>query len=61
MIRFKDQGICWEKRSNKWVARINSDKKTIWLGRFKDKTKAAEIYNQAALRYHGQFARLNQI
>lgn len=30
------------------------------LGRFIDKKEAARAYNQAAIKHHGEFARLNK-
>lgn len=44
-----------------WVVRIKSDGKTYHIGSFKDVIKAAKAYNAAALRYHREFARLNEI
>ena len=46
-----------------WFARIKvKDKeKPIYLGFFKDKVEAAKAYNEAALKYHGEFAYQNPI
>ncbi len=52
-------GVFLEKRSNRWVARIVHHKKRIWLGRFDSEIDAAKAYDKAALKYHGEFARLN--
>ncbi len=46
---------------NKWVARIMFNNKTKYLGVFINKEDAAKAYNEAALKYHGEFARLNII
>ena len=40
---------------------IKGNKKNIFLGSFKDKKDAAKAYNEAAIKYHGEFARLNII
>jgi len=46
---------------NKWQGRIEVEGKKINLGLFNNAVDAAEAYNQAAIKYHGEFARLNQI
>lgn len=53
------KGVYWYNK--KWVAQIKVNAKQIYLGRFKDKEQAAEAYNKAAKKYHGEFARLNNI
>lgn len=35
--------------------------KKVMLGRFKTEREAYMAYNLAAIKYHGEFARLNQI
>lgn len=44
-----------------WQAKIQVDKKQIYLGFFDSEEKAAVAYNEAAKKYHGEFANLNQI
>lgn len=46
---------------NKWRAYIKIKDKFISLGGFSDKKEAARIYNDAAIKYHGEFALLNVI
>lgn len=40
-------------------ARITAFGKSISLGIYKDPMVAAQAYNEAALKYHGEFAKLN--
>lgn len=44
-----------------WVAHITKNGVCKNLGRFKTQEQAAKAYNEAALKYHGEFALLNQI
>jgi hypothetical protein len=57
--RFK--GVCWVKKLSKWMARIKVDGESIYLGVFSSEIEAAEAYNEAALKYFGEFALLNVI
>lgn len=43
--------------SRPWVADIRKDRKTIHLGRFASQEEAAAAYRDAAIKYHGEFAR----
>ena len=54
-------GIHYHKRDLVWEAQIKTQKKQIYLGRFKIEKEAALAYNKAALKYHGEFANLNII
>ncbi|KKL21312.1 hypothetical protein LCGC14_2446720 [marine sediment metagenome] len=53
------KGVAWHKRSKKWIARITVDKKIIHLGYFNDEESAARVYDKAAKKYFGEFARIN--
>jgi len=55
--RFK--GVTLNKRNNKWYARIKYKGKQIWLGSFVSEIDAARAYDEAAKKYHKEFARLN--
>lgn len=45
----------------KYRARVSFDGRRIHLGYFETAIDAAKAYNAAAIKYHGDFARLNQI
>jgi hypothetical protein len=55
------KGVFWSKKSNKWVACVRVDKKTINLGKFLCKVEAAKAYNDGALFHHGEFANVNNV
>lgn len=44
-----------------WVAGIQVNKTKIYLGCFKNEIDAAKAYNDAAVKYHGEFANINII
>lgn len=50
-----------EHRKDKWVARIAVDGKRIHLGYFNSEEEAALAYNNAAMKYFGEFANLNKL
>jgi hypothetical protein len=52
-------GVSFNKDSDKWSAKITYQYKQIWLGYFNSETDAARTYDRAAIKYHGEFARLN--
>lgn len=55
------KGLFWDKERNKWQVKITFRYKNIHLGRFDNKNDAIQAYNQAALKYFGEFARINSI
>ncbi len=57
--RFK--GTTWRKGAHSWMARIVIDGKNKYLGDFKDERDAAIKYNEAAKKYFGEFALLNEV
>ena len=57
--RFK--GVVWRKKSQKWQSRIHIDGATKYLGAFFNEGDAAMAYNDAALKYHRDFACLNAV
>jgi len=59
------KGVNWKKPGGKknpyghWCARISVESKRIQLGYFSTAEEAARVYDQAAQKYFGEFARLN--
>ena len=52
-------GVYFNKTKRLWASSIKSHGKRIWLGYFKSEVDAARAYDRAAIKYHGEFARLN--
>ena len=57
----KYKGVSWDKSVKKWRAKAMLDKKTRNLGVFDCEHEAALVYNQFALKHHGEYARFNQV
>lgn len=55
------KGVSWHKQRSKWAAQIHVKGKHISLGLHEDDKDAARAYNDAAIKYFGEFARLNDI
>ena len=55
------KGVYQHKQSHQWQARIGLNGKSIFLGLFRNIKEAALMYNQAARKYHGKFAQINNI
>ncbi len=53
------KGVTWNKRFKKFQARIGSNGKYRSLGYYMDPKEAALAYDNAAEKYHGEFARKN--
>lgn len=53
------KGVFWHKGAKKWMAQIMVNGKSKYLGLHATKELAAMKYNEAALQYFGEFARLN--
>lgn len=53
------KGVSWDKRSQRWVARIHSKHgKYLWLGSFVTEREAYDAYCVAATSEHGSFLRV---
>ena len=55
------KGVHFNKERNVYQSYINVNRKHIYLGAFNCQINAAEAYNTAAIRYHGEFANLNKV
>jgi hypothetical protein len=53
------RGVSFSKRKQKFFAAIRANGKKTWLGYFKTEIDAARAYDEAAKKYHEEFARLN--
>jgi hypothetical protein len=45
--------------NEKWLAQIRFNGRSIYLGTYASKIQAAKAYDKAAVRYYGEFAKLN--
>lgn len=57
----KYKGVWWDKYRNKWKVGIVVSRRLKNIGRFDTEAQAALAYNEAALKYFGEFAWLNTI
>lgn len=55
------KGVVFDRLRNKWRAEICVEKKRKYLGRFDTAEEAALAYNQASIKYHGEFGYINNI
>ncbi len=55
----KYKGVNWKKEARKWIVRIGVNGKQKQVGYFKDEIQAAKAYDEAAKKYHKEFAALN--
>lgn len=55
------KGVHVSGTPGRWRVNITANGQIYHIGWFNDVIKAAKAYNRAAVRYHGEFARLNKI
>ena len=55
------KGVSWQRQLKKWHVRIQIGGSAKFLGYFISKKDAERIYNRAAKKYFGKFAKLNKI
>jgi hypothetical protein len=53
------KGVSWSKKYGKWVAYIGVNWERMHLGYFLDKEQAKAAYEDAANKYHGNFANVS--
>lgn len=61
---YKGVSLAWVRQRDsgkKWVAGIMVNRKRLFLGYFDDIKEAALVYNNAAIKYFGKYAYLNNI
>ena len=57
----KYKGVSFRKNRSTWTAEIYVDNIRIYLGSYKIEEQAALMYNFAAIKYHKEFACLNEL
>ena len=53
------KGVCWYKQGKKWLVKIRSNNRRIYLGCFTNEIAAAYAYDKKAKELFGEFAYLN--
>ena len=60
-VKGKYKGVHFSNKERKWIAQITVNYNCTALGRFDTAEKAALAYNEAAKKFHGEYAYLNNI
>ena len=55
------KGVSWSIEKKKWFTQIQLKNKKIFIGYFVNSIDAAKAYNEAAIKFYGEFANLNKI
>lgn len=53
------KGVSWNIVDKKWQVYLKTKDKVHFLGQFHDVKKAAEAYDKAAIKIHGEFSNIN--
>lgn len=53
------KGVSWCENNKGWIAAIQLDRKRTYLGTYSDPSEAARVYDRAAVRLFGAYAKLN--
>jgi len=53
------KGVYWNKKREKWIAKITCERREIYLGEYKKIDDAAEAYKNASAKFHAEFGRTN--
>jgi hypothetical protein len=53
------RGVSFDRKRKYWNVQVVREGKYVFFGRYKDEVEAAKAYDEAAKKYHGEFARLN--
>lgn len=54
-------GVSYRPKYNDWQCHIMVNRVNMFLGTFKEELEAAKAYNEAAIKYRGEKAKLNKI
>lgn len=57
----KYKGVYWSKKGKIWRAQICVNWKNMSLGSYSNEVEAALVYNEAAMKFFGEYALLNEI
>ena len=51
------KGVCYDKRTKKWMATLMLNKKSLFFGRYATLEEAAKVVQQKRIELHKEFAR----
>lgn len=55
----KYKGVCWSSAAGRWRAQISVKYRQVYLGLFDTEVDAAAAYNSTAVKFYGEYSRLN--